>query len=152
MSRPHPTPIGHNVEIANVWLGEIAKKLRLNRHGAWTVLRAVLHALRNRLSPEQIAHLGNQLPLIVRGVLYDQWRPGRKAKKLHTEAEFLGVVDDQLPDSTPIDPRLATRAVFAILRRHPTSAIHKILRTLPPQIRALGSEEAVADESSLAWE
>lgn len=152
MSRSHSTPVPHNVEIANLWLGEIAKKLRVNRHAAWTVLCAVLHALRDRLSPEQTAHLGNQLPLIVRGVLYDQWRPGRKTKKLHTEAEFLGVVDDRLPDSAPIDPRLAARAVFAILRRHPTSAIHKILRTLPPQIRALGSDDAVPDESSLAWE
>lgn len=152
MSRAHSTPIPHNVEIANIWLGEIARKLRVNRHAAWAALCAVLHALRDRLSPEQAAHLGNQLPLIVRGVLYDQWRPGRKAKKLRTEAAFLGVVDDRLPESIPIDPRVATHAVFAILRRHPTGAIHKILRTLPPQIRALGADDVVADNSSLAWE
>lgn len=152
MSRSHSTPIAHNVELANVWLGEVMKKLRVNRHVAWTVLCGVLHALRDRLSPEQAAHLGNQLPLIVRGVLYDQWRPGRKAKKMHTEAEFLAVVSARLPKSVKIDARTATRAIFAILRRHPTGAIHKILRTLPPGIRALGADEPVADESSLAWE
>lgn len=152
MSRSHSTPIAHNVEIANIWLGEIAKKLRVNRHVAWTILGGVLHTLRDRLSPEQIAHLGNQLPLIVRGMLYDQWRPGRKTKKLHTEAEFLAVLGARLPKSVKLEMRPAARAVFGILRRHPTGAIHKILRTLPPQIRALGTDEPAADESSLVWE
>lgn len=150
MSRSHSTPIAHNVELANVWLGEIMKKLRVNRHAAWAVLGGVLHTLRDRLSPEQIAHLGNQLPLIVRGMLYDQWRPGRKAKKLHTEAQFLAVLGARLPEK--LDAQRAARTVFAILRRHPTGAIHKILRTLPSEIRALGSDEVAADESSLAWE
>jgi len=37
------------------------------------VLGAVLHALRDRLQIGLAVHLGAQLPLLVRGLYYDQW-------------------------------------------------------------------------------
>lgn len=153
MTRPNSTPIPHNVELANVWLREIARRLGVNRHLAWSILSAVLRTLRDRLSPEQNAHLGNQLPLIIRGALYEQWRPGRKAKKVHNDVEFLNAVADKLPPKSHVPVVDAVKAVFAILRKHPTGAIHKILRTLPPKIRGLGTaEEPELQDSLFAWE
>ncbi len=46
-----------------------------DRHVAWHVLGAVLRTLRDRLTIEESAHLSAQLPLLVRGLYYDQWQP-----------------------------------------------------------------------------
>src|ERR687886_176925 len=50
------------VQETNIWLGEIAEDLGPDRQVAYRVLRAVLHALRDRLTVEQAAHLSAQLP------------------------------------------------------------------------------------------
>jgi hypothetical protein len=52
----------------NIWLKEIAQVLNLDRRGAYQVLRAVLHCLRDRLTINEAAHLGDQVPILVRGI------------------------------------------------------------------------------------
>ncbi len=144
----------HAAEVGNSWLNELMKGLTVNRHGAWSVLCAVLHTLRDRLTPEQIAHLGNQLPLVIRGTLYDQWRPGHKEKTIRKEADFLDHVQRLLPDTLKIDVKDAVKEVFAVLAQHPTGEILKIIRTLPPEIGALASQEPSPrqPDSAFAWE
>ena len=64
------------LQSTNIWLDEIMEKLGPDRQVAWHVLSAVLHALRDRLQIGLAVHLGAQLPLLVRGLYYDQWHPG----------------------------------------------------------------------------
>ena len=63
------------LQTTNIWLDEIMDQIGPARHTAWHVLGATLHALRDRLTIDQAVHLGAQLPLLVRGLYYDQWRP-----------------------------------------------------------------------------
>lgn len=154
MSRPSHKPLAHATETGAAWIAEIAKMLRVDRQSAWSILGAVLKTLRDRLSVAQIAHLGNQLPLVVRGALYDRWTPARKQKKIHKETEFLALVRGRLPKSIKTDAKDATVAIFTVLSHHPTGEVRKIVRTLPPQIRALVPQEpppAPAD-SPFDWE
>src|SRR3954451_19292244 len=80
----------------NEWLDEIMGELALeDRHTAYVALRGALHALRDRLPLEEAAHLGAQLPMLVRGFYYEGWRPVREPIKMHRE-EFLLRVEEQL--------------------------------------------------------
>ena len=45
-----------------------------DRKLAYNVLKATLHALRDRIGPENAIHLGAQLPILVRGIYYDGWQ------------------------------------------------------------------------------
>src|SRR6266568_3524840 len=63
------------LQTTNIWLDEIMAKLGPDRRIAWHALGAVLHALRDRLQIGLAVHLGAQLPLLVRGLYYDQWHP-----------------------------------------------------------------------------
>ena len=65
------------LETTHIWLGEIMEDIGPDRQVAWKVLSVVLHKLRDRLPIGVAAHLGAQLPLLVRGVYYDQVQPSR---------------------------------------------------------------------------
>ena len=144
----------HAVDVGNGWLAEVKRRLGVDRHTALKILGAVLHTFRDRLEANQIAHLGNQLPLIIRGLLYDQWRPGHPAKKIRKEAEFLAIVSDRMPKKVKIDVRDAVKEVFGVLAGHPTGEILKIVRTLPSEIRALATPDKLSPppDSSFDWE
>jgi hypothetical protein len=61
----------------NAWLGSLMDYLHTDDlHAAHVVLRATLHALRDRIGPENAVHLGPQLPILPRGVFYEGWQCG----------------------------------------------------------------------------
>ena len=73
--------LDHTVQETNIWLKAVAEQLQLDRHDAYIALRAVLHALRDRLPPEVAVHLGAQLPMLVRGLYYEGWHMAGKPTK-----------------------------------------------------------------------
>ncbi len=80
------------VQESNLWLKDVMERLNTNdRHHAYSTLRAVLHALRDRIGPESAAHLGAQLPMLLRGLFYEGWDPTGKPTKERHEAAFLPI-------------------------------------------------------------
>jgi uncharacterized protein (DUF2267 family) len=133
------------LQTTNTWLAEITAALGPDRQLAWKVLSVVLHKLRDRMPVELSAHLGAELPLLVRGVYYDQFEPAKQPTDCDLE-EFLEEVSEWLADIRPVDPKDATRAVFTVLSRHvPRGQIAKVQHTLPEDLRAFwtAAEESV---------
>lgn len=121
----------------NAWLKEISEELEIDRHAAWKVLSVVLHKVRDRLPVDLSAHLGSQLPLLVRGVYYDQYQPAKQPNRCNTLDEFVADIGDWLTDATPVDPRRAAQAVFAVLSRHLAAGqVEKVRANLPKAVRA----------------
>jgi uncharacterized protein (DUF2267 family) len=126
------------LQITNIWLNEISDVLGPDRKMSWAVLGAVLRTLRDRLPTNVSAHLGAELPLLVRGAYYDHYQPARQPTDLRTSDQFLNEVEQQLAGQRPVDLNDAVRAVFTVLDRHlPPSAIEKVRLTLPEGIRKL---------------
>ena len=120
----------------NVWLKEIEAELGPDRKVAWRVLTTVLHELRDRLPLELSAHFGSQLPTIVRGAYYDQYKPSIQPQRGAEHADFIAEVDEWLQDIRPVDPKDAVHAVFKTLSRHmPNGQITKAQNALPKHIR-----------------
>jgi uncharacterized protein (DUF2267 family) len=65
-----------SVQSTHRWLHDIEDELGVkNERAAYAALRATLHALRDRLPVELVAHFGAGLPTLVRGIYYDGWHP-----------------------------------------------------------------------------
>ncbi len=134
------------IQTTHIWLDEIIEDLGTDRHTAWHVLGAVLHALRDRLPLDLAAHLSAELPLIVRGAYFDGWRPSKEALKERSLAEFLERVSNGLAGGKPISSMDAVRSVFAVLVRHLAKGqAVKVCNALPEEIRALWPEDALSE-------
>jgi hypothetical protein len=64
--------VRQNVATTNTWLDELMAEIGPDRQVAWHVLGVVLRTLRDRIPLGLAAHLGEQLPLLVRGSYYDR--------------------------------------------------------------------------------
>jgi uncharacterized protein (DUF2267 family) len=127
------------VHTTNTWIKEVTEALGWeDRHRGYYALRAVLHALRDRLAVDEAAKLGAQLPMLVRGFYYEGWHPADKPLKDRKKEEFLAHVAPAYGDDPTVDPEAVVRAVFAVVARHVTAGeIEGIKKVLPPELRAL---------------
>jgi uncharacterized protein (DUF2267 family) len=128
------------LQTTHIWLDELMQVIGPDRHVAWHVLGAVLRAIRDRVPLGLAAHLGSQLPLLVRGVYYDQWHaPARPDEKPPRSLdEFLAPIADELANTRPVNVRDATRAVFQILSRHVNlGQVEKVRDAMPEEVRNL---------------
>jgi uncharacterized protein (DUF2267 family) len=59
---------------ANEFVRLVAEELNIPVKNAGGIVRAVFHALRNRLSHEESFHILAQLPMPLKGVYADNWK------------------------------------------------------------------------------
>ena len=139
------------VETTHIWLNEICNDLGPDKQVAWKVLSTVLHKLRDRLTINLSAHLGAQLPLLVRGVYYDQFEPGKMPSEFRSRDEFVAEVAQWLSDTRPVDPEEAIRSVFRVLSRHISEGqVSKVRDALPKSLRQMW--ESAEDPTIMATE
>jgi len=140
MSHSTITSFDSTVHLSNSWLKELSQEFDWpnGRTRAYSALRTVLHALRDRLTVEEVADLAAQLPMLVRGFYYEGWRPGGKPVKDHTKAQFLAHVAAAFPELPLPQVEEIVRAVFRLLAHRITGGeIDDITRSLPAHIREL---------------
>jgi uncharacterized protein (DUF2267 family) len=121
------------------WLNELMQLLGWgDREKAYLALRATLHALRDRLTVEEVAQLSAQLPMLVRGFYFEGWDPTGKPKKERHEEEFVTDIALAVRDEDIVDAAQIARAVFAVLAIHVSEGeIEDIRHLLPKGLRHL---------------
>jgi uncharacterized protein (DUF2267 family) len=144
MSETQVAALDHTIQLTNVWLKKLAEEEKLgDRPHAYGALRAVLHALRDRLTPEQAVHFGAQLPMLLRGLYYEGWHMADKPMAIRNVEAFENMVDRGLPPGFPVDAATAARAVFAVIWRElDFNESAKVVSDLPMPLRELWPEAA----------
>ncbi len=144
MSESGVAALDHTVQETNIWLKAIADELHFeNRHQAYNALRAVLHALRDRLPPEAAIHLGAQLPILVRGIYYEGWHMAGKPTKERSVQEFADHVLEELPPLFAMDALTVARGVFEILwEKIDPGEFAKLTAHFPASLRTLRPQTA----------
>jgi uncharacterized protein (DUF2267 family) len=125
------------VQESNLWLKDVMERLdTTDRHHAYSTLRAVLHALRDRIGPESAAHLGAQLPMLLRGLFYEGWDPTGKPSKERHEADFLAHIARGIPRADAAEVEQGVRAAFDVLsKRIDRGTAVKLASMFPLELR-----------------
>lgn len=127
------------VQKSNGWIRELMDELGWDEpQRAYHGLRAVLHALRDRLPVVEAADLSSQLPMLIRGVFFENWRPSHTPVADRTREQFFEHVIDNFPDDRGVDAEELVRAVFWLLASHISEGeIDDIKSAMPKQFRDL---------------
>ena len=133
------------VRRTNGWLKDVERELGGgDRHEAYRALRATLQALRDLLTTEQNAKLVAQLPMLVRGVYFEGWTPGKERPRVRHAREFFKLVQHH-HGAKPVDGQNAVCAVFRVLaQRVSAGEVDDVKRLLPKAIRELWPAEVQA--------
>ena len=135
-------PIESTIHVTNTWLKELMEELGWeDRQHAYRAMAVVLHAFRDRLTVAEVADLGAQLPMLIRGLYYERWNPEGKPVKEHKREDFLAHIATAFRGHAEIFPESVAWAVFKVLQRHVSAGeIGDIKHVFPAQIRSLWPE------------
>lgn len=115
-------------------------------HKAFQVMRATLQTLRDRLTVEEAAHLGAQLPNLIAGYYYEGWKPGSTPKKYRNRDEFFDQINNYMQNVDPsMDIEHSVRGIFTVLTQNVSAGqIDDIIHSLPEEVRELWPQEKVS--------
>jgi uncharacterized protein (DUF2267 family) len=133
----------------NAWLHDLMEELgwlthdrERSRQKAYVALRAVLQTLRDYLTADEAAHLGAQLPMLIRGFYYEGWSPRAKPFRGRSNQEFIGRVAERLLGNE-IDPLDICPAVFRVLNKHISEGeVRHVYQALPEGVREFWPQES----------
>ena len=127
------------IQTTNIWLNDIHDELGWgDRKLTYHALRSVLQSLRDRLTLDMAANLGQQLPLLVRGIYYEGWKPSANPVTARSQEEFFKLVEEHYNEREPVDYGDLTRAVFKTMNKHITpDLVEKVRDILGDELRAL---------------
>ncbi len=143
MSNASLSVFQNTLQKTDYWLKEIMIRLDLDdRQRAYQALKAVLHALRDRLPIEVAAKLGAQLPMLVRGFYYEGWVPSKTPIKVHSLDDFLDLVLIYLHNSPLVDEidniEFLVKSVFEVMQEQLSEGeISHVKKAVPASIAAL---------------
>ncbi len=131
------TAFDRTMHKTHTWLNAIMDDLDTDPEAAYALLRATLHALRDRMPATAAVKLGAQLPMLIRGMYYEGFSPGASHRQ-RTLASFLEDVKSELRPRRMIDTERAVRGVLKVVADHLAAGeAHRVRELLPKALRPL---------------
>ena len=129
--------LDRSVQLTHIWIDDLDRKLEWNNKArSYRLLKAVLHALRDSLKVNEVADLGAQLPELLRGAYYEQWKPAATSAGSSVD-DFLARVKKSFVKDPLIDSAGAVMAVFQLLTKKITEGeIEDVRRCLSAEMGA----------------
>ena len=135
--------IDSTVQKTHEWIDAVSENGHLSKAEAYKALRAVLQTLRDRLPVDDAAHFSAQLPMLIRGLFFDGWRPADVPVKFSRE-EFLKAISAKMVSSHFIDPLRITQEVFGVIAEQISRGESaKVRQILPKDLQSLWPEPQV---------
>lgn len=104
-------------------------------------LRAGLHALRDRMTVNEAAQLAAQMPMVIRGLFFENWHPAGKPLRIRHSNDFLALVIANFAPRTDAYADDIVRALFRVLHKHVSQGeITDVVMGLPqPLLELVGA-------------
>jgi uncharacterized protein (DUF2267 family) len=143
MASPRLQPFEATIQKTDAWMEDVMEELGPDDpQKAYHSLRAVLHALRDRLMPGEVTDLASEMPMLIRGLFYEGWKATEPSGSLDTQEQFFEVVTEDLQVPADVGAEESTRAIFRVLeKRISCGEIGDVKGMLPEALQPLWTEE-----------
>jgi len=131
--------IDHSVQLIHEWINELAGRLDwASKRNALRLLRVTLQRVRDHLPGDELAQFSAQMPVFLRGFLFEGWAPKRTLFHERSAREFIATIDKAMAESSEYRGSEDIRCVFDLLNaRLSAGEIEDIRACLPQDLRAL---------------
>jgi len=142
--RKRPLNFEKYAEHGNRFVNEVMEELRCGRSKAARVTRAVLHAIRDRIPPDDAIEFAQGLPMALKGVFIDQYDISAVPLTIRKREDFVDYVHQlygpsilrDFPHRSELEEGI--RAVFFVLSQNMDyGQTEQIRNLLPEDIRPL---------------
>ncbi|MEM8822377.1 MAG: DUF2267 domain-containing protein [Pseudomonadota bacterium] len=139
--------LDHTVQLISEWTNELRERLDWpSSRDALRLLRTALVEIRDRIPHEEVAQLSAQMPLLIRGMFFEGWRPAKTPLEDRHGSTFEAAVEARLGRVSSYRGRPDIAAVFAMLaNRISEGELRQVRHALPPAIRAYWPAETIGD-------
>ena len=134
----------------------IAEDLKVPREKAGRIIRAVFHALRNRLTHEESFQLMAQLPMVLKGVYVDGWWFEKDYTRISHVNDFLDEVREEDGGLAGYDfgnnarAKAAVAAVFKALYYFVSEGeMNDVIAVMPQELKEFIKESIAGNETVL---
>ena len=127
-----------SVQRTHEWLHDVERELGFqSERAAYAALRATLHALRDRLPVELVAHFGAGLPMLVRGIYYEGWHPSTAHLKAARDEDLSESMRNDLRGHDELQnvEQVAAKVMRVIDQHMDPGQIDHIFDAWPKQVR-----------------
>lgn len=131
--------IEHTVQLTYEWISELTDRLDwTHQKDALRLMRVVLHQLRDHLQPDELAQFSAQLPLLIRGMLFEGWAPKRAPVHQRNADVFVQEIEELVGAVLEYRGKEDIQTVFKLLNaRLSRGEVDDIRANLPAPISAL---------------
>lgn len=137
----------------NEFVNVVAEDLKVPKEKAGRIIRAVFHALRNRISHEESFQLLSQLPMALKGAYVDGWKFEKDYVRINHIADFLDEVrkeDGELAGYDFGNDANAKHAVIAVFKALgifvSEGEMEDIIASLPKGLKVLIKKDVVCNK------
>jgi uncharacterized protein (DUF2267 family) len=114
----------HFAEEGNHFIGEVARELKVSRSSAARITKAVLHAVRDKLPPDDAIEFAQGLPMALKAVYIEQYDISSAPVAIRHPHDFLDYIfykdefsaDYDFPNDDSVER--GAQGVFSVLKRY----------------------------------
>lgn len=131
--------IDHSAQLTHEWINELTERLDwVDQKQVLQLLRLVLTGIRDHLPTNESAGLAAQLPILLRGMYYEGWRPAATPDTDRSKEGFVGRIEKHFAMELDFNGEEDIATVMRFLNGRVTPGeISDVRNALPPQIRGL---------------
>ena len=131
--------IDHTVQLTHEWINELVERLDWSSpRDALRLMRVTLTTVRDHLNHDEVAQFAAQLPLLIRGMFYEGWRPADTPIRERDRAGFVLKIEALVGDVTEYRGPEDISTVFRLINaRISKGEVDDVRAGLPEAIRGL---------------
>ena len=131
---PTPQDVAYASQQLQEWLLDLRQRALLgSTHQAYSMLRTVLHEVRDRSPMDDALRFADALPPLVRGIMLERWHPPHAAPA--TRPTFLDAVKERLEPHTPPPGGIVEDVLAVLAQRTQPNLLPTLTEHMPAELQ-----------------